>query len=318
MTTTDHATQTFTFPSGTVVELPQGMTLCKSPQHVTHDVARVVPVGTTPAGRRVFSSFSCAAYTRASDIFDKRRQVDDWEGVVARVAAKGRNTARQQADLEHHRRILDRMLTEYAADPAPCTCEPAPAPAEPAPAAKPVPTTPRVDTPQQREADRLTKIADELEAKYNAMSERASGMYGRFQGGQPLLVGHHSYRSAVRDRDRADNATRRAIEAGKEAERARSKAKQAQALADLTAIEVSRTRQWQRSDFQAGDIVRVRDFRLDTAVTGRYRVKRANLKTLTLDGGGGGMDDPKREYARVLSRTRDGVTVTDPGTLDQH
>jgi hypothetical protein len=44
-----------------------------------------------------------------------------------------------------------------------------------------------------------------------------------------------------------------------------------------------------------------------------YRVKRVNAKTLTLDGGGGGWDDPRREYDRVLSRTRDGVTITDPG-----
>lgn len=175
----------------------------------------------------------------------------------------------------------------------------------------------RVDTPEQRAADRLSKIADELEATADRMSRHASGMYGRFEGGQPLLAGHHSYKSAVRDRNRADNATRRAIEAGKDAERARQKARQAQALADLAAIEALRTRSWQRSDFQPGDIVWVRDFRLDTAVTGKYRVKRANPKTLTLDGGGGGMDDPRREYTRVLSRTRDGVTVTDPGTLDQ-
>ncbi|MBC9730717.1 DUF3560 domain-containing protein [Streptomyces sp. TRM68367] len=194
--------------------------------------------------------------------------------------------------------------------PAPAAEE---APADTAEQEQPKATGPtRVDTPEQREADRLTKIADDLEAAAERMSQQASGMYGRFQGGQPLLVGHHSYRSAVRDRDRADNATRRAIEAGKTAERARHKARQAQALADLAAIEALRTREWQRSDFQAGDIVRVRDFRLDTAVTGRYRVKRANVKTLTLDGGGGGMDDPRREYARVLSRTRDGVTVTDP------
>jgi hypothetical protein len=177
-------------------------------------------------------------------------------------------------------------------------------------------TTPRVDTPQQRDADRLAKVAEELEATAERMHKQASGMYDRFERGQPLLVGHHSYKSAVRDRDRADNATRRALEATEEAKRARSKARQAQALADLVAIEVSRTREWTRTDFQAGDIVRVRDFRLDTAVTGLYRVKRANAKTLTLDGGGGGMDDPRREYARVLSRTRDGITVTNPGDLD--
>ncbi|MFF5655228.1 DUF3560 domain-containing protein [[Kitasatospora] papulosa] len=172
------------------------------------------------------------------------------------------------------------------------------------------------NTPEQREADRLALIADELEGKAQQQSDNASSMYGRFAGGQPLLVGHHSYRSAVRDRDRADNATRRAIETHEEAKRARAKANQAQALADLAAVEANRGRDWQRSDFRPGDVVVVRDFRRDMAVTSTYAVKRANVKTLTLDGGGGGWDDPKRTYDRVLSRTRDGVTVCDPAQLD--
>lgn len=167
-------------------------------------------------------------------------------------------------------------------------------------------------TPEQREADRLQREADRLKATADQMSERASGMYGRFVGGQPLLVGHHSYRSAVRDRDRADNATRRAIEKRQEADRAQQKAAQAKDVAGLAAIEAARSRPWQRSDFRPGDIVKVRDFRRDLAITSTYRVKRANAKTLTLDGGGGGWDDPKREYDRVLSRTRDGVTITNP------
>lgn len=164
----------------------------------------------------------------------------------------------------------------------------------------------------QRAAEEAQHRADELKVMADSMAERASGMYGRFAGGQPLLVGHHSYRSAVRDRDRADNATRRAIEAGKEAERAQQKANRAKDVADLAAVEASRARPWQRSDFRAGDVVVVRDFRRDMAITGTYRVKRANAKTLTLDGGGGGWDDPKRAYDRVLSRTRDGITVTSP------
>lgn len=168
------------------------------------------------------------------------------------------------------------------------------------------------ETTEQREADRLQVEADELKAKADQSSEHASGMYGRFAGGQPLLVGHRSYRSAVRDRDRADAATRRAIEAGKVAEKAQQKANKAKDIASLAAVEATQARPWQRSDFQAGDIVEVRDFRRDLAITGTYKVKRANAKTLTLDGGGGGWDDPKREYDRVLTRTRDGVTITNP------
>lgn len=164
-------------------------------------------------------------------------------------------------------------------------------------------------------AEAAQKRADELAAKADRMSDAADGMYGRFAGGQPLLVGHHSYRSAIRDRNRADNATRRAIEASNEAKRAQEKANQAKAVAELAAIEAAQSRPWQRTDFQPGDIVTVRDFRRDMAVTGTYRVKRANIKTLTLEGPGGGFDDPKREYDRVLSRTRDGVTITDPAAV---
>ncbi|MFC6600470.1 DUF3560 domain-containing protein [Kitasatospora paranensis] len=161
-------------------------------------------------------------------------------------------------------------------------------------------------------AERARRHAEELAAMADGMSARASGMYGRFAGGQPLLVGHPSYRPAVRDRARADNATRRAIEAQREAERAQAKANQAEAVADLAAIEAARSRPWQRSDFLPGDIVTVRDFRRDMAVTSSYQVKRANAKTLTLHAPARGFDDPKRTYDRVLSRTRDGVTITNP------
>jgi hypothetical protein len=170
-----------------------------------------------------------------------------------------------------------------------------------------------VDAPAAaRRAAEAQRRAEELAVKADRMEKAASGMYGRFAGGQLLLVGHHSYRSALRDRNRADNATRRAIEAREEAKRAQGKASQAAAVAVLEAVEATRSRAWERSDFRPGDVVEVRDFRRDMALTSRYRVKRANVKTLTLEGLGGGFDDPKRTYDRVLSRTRDGVTITDP------
>ncbi|MFI7278485.1 hypothetical protein [Streptomyces sp. NPDC049879] len=115
-------TQTFTFPSGSTVELPAGMTLCQTPDAVTFDCARVVPVGTTPAGRAVFSSFSCAAYARAADVFSKRGDLAERERGLSIAEAKGRRTGPLVDALAHHRRVLVRMLTEYATDPAPCTC----------------------------------------------------------------------------------------------------------------------------------------------------------------------------------------------------
>ncbi|MGR3875757.1 DUF3560 domain-containing protein (plasmid) [Streptomyces graminifolii] len=162
-------------------------------------------------------------------------------------------------------------------------------------------------------AARLQAHADQLEDAAKRQSERASAMYGRFAGGQPLLRGHHSYRSARRDKDRADAASDRAIDVYKEAEQAKTRARFAQADAaartEIAEKIATRARPWQPSDFQRGDIVTVRTFETHQD---SYRVKRVNKKSLTLDGGGGGMDDPRREYDRVLSRTRDGVTITNP------
>ena len=164
----------------------------------------------------------------------------------------------------------------------------------------------------EREAELAQARADELKARADRMHERASGMYGRFAGGQPLLVGHHSYRSAVRDRGRADNATRRAVEASQEAKRAQQKADRLKNQADLAAVAAQRTRPWQRSDFQPGDIVTVSVGPAGYKREDVGRVLRANVKTITLDGGGGGWDNPKRAYDCVLSRTRDDRTITSP------
>lgn len=165
---------------------------------------------------------------------------------------------------------------------------------------------------KQREAEQAQARADELKNRADRMHERSSGMYGRFEGGQPLLVGHHSYRSAVRDRNRADNATRRAIEASEEAKRAQQKADRLKSQADLAAVVAGRTRPWQRSDFHPGDVVTVSVGPAGYKREDVGRVLRANAKTLTLDGGGGGWDNPKRAYDCVLSRTRDGRTITNP------
>ena len=113
---------TFTFPSGTTVELPAGMTLCRNPDTVTFDCLRSAPVGATPSGRRVFSSFSCAAYALAAAVLNQRREVAEREECLRRAAATGRWTERLEDFRDHHSRILDRMLTEYAQDPAPCIC----------------------------------------------------------------------------------------------------------------------------------------------------------------------------------------------------
>lgn len=165
----------------------------------------------------------------------------------------------------------------------------------------------------KQKAEAAQQKADKLTGEAKQRAERAFGMYGRFAGGQPLLSGHHSYRSARRAKNRADAASDRAVDAYKAAERAQAEAKWAKADADarteIADTVATRSRPWEPADFQVGDIVTVRTFQTSTDT---YRVKRVNKKTLTLDGGGGGWDDPKREYDRILSRTRDGITITNP------
>ncbi|HEX5566722.1 MAG TPA: DUF3560 domain-containing protein [Streptomyces sp.] len=170
------------------------------------------------------------------------------------------------------------------------------------------PTARDAEEAEQR-AHRAQQHADHLTAAADRADRAATALYGRFAGGQPLLVGHPSYRSARRDRTRADNATRRAIETRQRADRAQTKARQARAEADLARRAANRSRPWQPADFRPGDIVEVRTVRTLTEI---YRVKRVNPKTLTLHSHERGFDDPKREYDRVLSRTRDGVTATSP------
>ncbi|MER7952346.1 DUF3560 domain-containing protein [Streptomyces sp. NPDC096079] len=155
--------------------------------------------------------------------------------------------------------------------------------------------------------------ADALTAEADRRAASASGMYDRFAGGQPILLGHHSARGALRQRDRADSATRRAIEARAAATSAQTRANEARAVMELAEVAAQRGRPWQPGDFRPGDIVEVRTFRTSVDL---YRVKRVNSATLTLEGPGGGYDDPRREYDRILARHRGDARVTDPATLD--
>lgn len=140
-------------------------------------------------------------------------------------------------------------------------------------------------------------------------NQSASGAYGRFAGGQKILTGHHSERSALRDRARADAQTRRAIAATEEANKAEADARRAQADAQGAEMRATRSRPWGKGDFQAGDIVQ-----LDRA--GRpgesYQVVRANAKSVTVSRGFAGMDNKNIPYGKILSRTRGGQVTSDP------
>lgn len=69
----------------------------------------------------------------------------------------------------------------------------------------------------EAKAERLEALSDKRRMQATAFSRAADRLCERFAGGQPILSGHHSERSARRDRDKADNAQRKAIEADKAA-----------------------------------------------------------------------------------------------------
>ncbi|MDJ0345515.1 DUF3560 domain-containing protein [Streptomyces sp. H10-C2] len=162
----------------------------------------------------------------------------------------------------------------------------------------------------RRRAEEAAGRAAEARRRAEALHDGASAHYGRFAGGQPILRGHHSERGALRDRARGDAATRRAIEATEEANRAESAARKARQAVELAEIVHGRSRPWERADFQRGDVVEVRKI-----YTASYVVVRANGKTLTLRNMHT-IDDIKARYDQVLSRTRGGRTVADPGQDD--
>lgn len=81
------------------------------------------------------------------------------------------------------------------------------------------------------QSDRLDDRRDALAAKASrhaghaaAAADRANQISERFAGGQPILIGHHSERSARRDQKRMDSAMRKSIEEDKTAQDAARRA----------------------------------------------------------------------------------------------
>ncbi|NNJ04156.1 DUF3560 domain-containing protein [Streptomyces sp. PKU-MA01144] len=170
------------------------------------------------------------------------------------------------------------------------------------------------EAPEVRSARAQVQAAEKRAAaareRADRANESASAAYGRFAGGQKILTGHHSERSALRDRSRADAQTRRAIAATDAAKKAEAEVRAAQADAQGAEMRAARSRPWGKGDFQAGDTVQI-----DRA--GRpgesYRVVRANAKSVTVSRGHAGMDNKNIPYGKILSRSRGGQMTSDPG-----
>ena len=67
----------------------------------------------------------------------------------------------------------------------------------------------------EAKADRLDDIANRREQQADAFSSAASKISERFAYGQPILVGHHSERTARKDQERMHNEMDRAVKASK-------------------------------------------------------------------------------------------------------
>lgn len=78
-------------------------------------------------------------------------------------------------------------------------------------------------------ADYYAERANKHGAKAEAAHDRAAQLSRRFEGGQPILVDHHSGPKAMRDRDRADQATRKALDEWEAAKRDEQRATSAAA-----------------------------------------------------------------------------------------
>lgn len=117
-------TYTYTLNSGETVELPNGITPCNTPAAVTQDVGRFRVVGTTRSGRSVWSSYSCAAYTRAAHTRAMRAAVAKMRDRASELVILGYTVKAQKLRAEASRREVanDWQVGEWAADPAPCTC----------------------------------------------------------------------------------------------------------------------------------------------------------------------------------------------------
>lgn len=73
-------------------------------------------------------------------------------------------------------------------------------------------------------AERRRSWAESRERKAETAADRAASIAQRFEGGQPILVGHHSERRARRDQERMHGAMSASVESTQMAQHHRAKA----------------------------------------------------------------------------------------------
>ena len=144
----------------------------------------------------------------------------------------------------------------------------------------------------------LRNRAAKAQAEADAANQRANAINERFEFGQPIIQNHHSTKSALRDRDASDAAMRRAISAQERADAlnrlAGREERKAVTRAHLESANITQV------DVSPGDIVQVAD--LNTGHTEPYIVKRANAKSVSVQGPWGTDRIPYDRIVKVVER----------------
>lgn len=128
--------------------------------------------------------------------------------------------------------------------------------------------------------EELLQRADELEKRARACFDEAHAISERFEHGQPIILNHHSTRSAQRDRNRADDRMRHGAALQDEADELRERARRLQNREERQRI-LANADVYSRSDVSVGDIV--------WTLTGKqripHRVVRVNAKSVSVETG---------------------------------
>lgn len=145
--------------------------------------------------------------------------------------------------------------------------------------------------------EELRQRADELEKRARGYYDEASAISERFEHGQPIILNHHSTRSAQRDRTRADDRMRHGAALQDEADELRDRARRLHAQEERKR-HFATADVYSRSDIEPGDIVW-------TLVGQRripHRVVRVNAKTVSVETGFSWTD--RIAYDEIIDVTR--------------
>ena len=143
-------------------------------------------------------------------------------------------------------------------------------------------TTQYPDLPSESVLQHMLSQADDMDDRAQRLYAGAASISERFAGGQPIILRHHSTRSAQRDRSRADDRMRHAAALECKATEVREMVRRVQTERSRRQM-IARAPTVTREDVQPGDIVLRRPGHGTTPEP--YRVVRVNAKSVSVDTG---------------------------------